>query len=62
MRKHVDWQELVAQVGASNSSLGTNGYLSLVALTSNLAFIASGLTPVLVLHSLLLPVNACRLV
>ena len=39
--------------------------LRLVALASNLAFIAYGylgnLTPVLVLHALLLPVNACRL-
>jgi len=42
------------------------GGLRLVALASNLAFIAYGylgsLTPVLVLHALLLPVNACRLV
>lgn len=39
--------------------------LRLVAIASNLAFIVYGylgnLTPVLVLHALLLPVNACRL-
>jgi len=40
------------------------GSPSVVALTSNLAFITydylGNLTPVLVLHALLLPVNACR--
>jgi len=40
--------------------------LRLVALCSNLAFItygcALGLTPIWLLHALLLPVNGCRLV
>ena len=56
---------LAASLVLATFSMRSMSSLRLVGLASNLAFIAYGylgnLTPVLVLHALLLPVNACRL-
>ncbi len=56
---------LAASLVLATFSMQSMISLRLVGLISNLAFIAYGylgnLTPVLVLHALLLPVNACRL-
>ena len=56
---------LAASLVLATFSMQSMSSLRLVGLASNLAFIAYGylgnLTPVLVLHALLLPVNACRL-
>jgi hypothetical protein len=68
----IGYREMIDVVGYMAASLVLATFcmssmwsLRLVALASNLAFIAYGylgnLTPVLVLHAVLLPVNGCRL-